>query len=73
MNNEAENVLKKVCLIKIAIAMHLRNYRVVRQIESSKPQPAQRFAPEGILWLAGKARGLSRAGGGLLGGGLLWV
>jgi len=41
MNNEADNVLKKVCLIKIAIDMHLRNYRVVRQIESSKPQSAQ--------------------------------
>jgi hypothetical protein len=52
MNNEAENVLKKVCLIKIAIAMHLRNYRVVGQIESSQPPPAQRFAPEAFYgWL----------------------
>jgi hypothetical protein len=25
MNKEAENVLKKVCLIKIAIDLHLRN------------------------------------------------
>ena len=46
MNNEAEKVLKKVSLIKIAIDMHLRNYRVVRQIENSQPQPAQRFSPE---------------------------
>ena len=52
MNNEAEKVLKKVCLIKIAIDMHLRNYRVVGQIESSKPQPAQRFAREAFYgWL----------------------
>jgi hypothetical protein len=26
--------------------MHLRNYRVTRQIESSSPQSAQRFVPE---------------------------
>jgi hypothetical protein len=46
MNNEANNVVKRVSLIKIAIEMHLRNYRVVRQIDDSKPQPAQKFAPE---------------------------
>ena len=41
-------VSKKFSLIKIAIDMHLRNYRVVRQIESSGAQPAQKFAPEGF-------------------------
>jgi hypothetical protein len=59
MNNEAENVLKKVCLIKIAIDMHLRNYRVVGQIESSKPQPAQRFAPEAFYGWLEKQGGLA--------------
>ena len=49
---EIEIVSKKFSLIKIAIDMHLRNYRVVRQIESSSPQPAQRFAPEAFYgWL----------------------
>ena len=59
MNNEADNVLKKVCLIKIAIDMHLRNYRVVRQIESSKPQPAQRFALEAFYGWLEKQGGLA--------------
>ena len=73
MNNEAENVFKKVCLIKIAIDMHLRNDRVVGQIESSQPQPAQRFAPAAFYGWLEKQGGFSRAGGGLLRGGLLWV
>ena len=46
MNNEANHVVKRVCLIKIAIEMHLGNYRVVRQIDYSQPQPGQKFAPE---------------------------
>jgi hypothetical protein len=45
---DIEIVTKKFALIKIAIDMHLRNYRVVRQIEYSRPQPAQKFAPEAI-------------------------
>ena len=33
--------------------MHLRNYRVVRQIDYSQPQPAQKFQPEAFCsWLA---------------------
>ena len=68
-----ENVFKKVTLIKIAIDMHLSHYRVVRQLEHSRPQPAQRFSPEEFyLWLE-KQRGLGRASGGVLGSGLLWV
>ena len=32
--------------------MHLRNYRVVRQIDHSQPQPAQKFKPEAFFrWL----------------------
>jgi hypothetical protein len=59
MNIETTSVLKKAGLIKIAIDMHRRNYRVVRQIDHSDPQPAQKFKPEGFsLWL-GKQLGLA--------------
>ena len=52
MNKENETVFKKARLIKIAIDMHLSNYRVVRQLDHSQPQPAQRFNPEEFyLWL----------------------
>ena len=59
MNKEAEKVLKKVSLIKIAIDMHLRNERVVGQSESSKPRPAQRFAPEAFYGWLEKQGGLA--------------
>ena len=60
MNKQTEIgiVSKKFSLIKIAIDMHLRNYRVVRQIESSSPQPAQRFAPEAFYGWLEKQRAL---------------
>ena len=50
MNNQTDTevVTKKLALIKIAIDMHLSNYRVVRQIEYSRPQPAQKFAGDAI-------------------------
>jgi hypothetical protein len=52
MNKENDVVLKKASLIKIAIDMHLRNYRVVRQIDQSSPQPAQKFGPPAFYcWL----------------------
>ena len=52
MKKETEIVLKKATLIKIAIDMHLRSYRVVRQIEYSTPQPAQKFASQAFYhWL----------------------
>ena len=38
---------------KIAIDMHRKSYRVVRQIDQSAPQPAQKFDPGKFLpWLA---------------------
>ena len=75
MNKETDIgiISKKFSLIKIAIDMHLRDYRVVRQMEYSERQPAQRFAPDGILRVARKATGIGRAGGGMLRSGLLWV
>ena len=59
MNNRAEIVLERVSVIKIAIDMHLSHYRVVRQIDSSRPQPAQKFAPEGFYGWLEKQRGLA--------------
>jgi transposase len=40
-----QSVEKKVKLIKIAIDMHLKSFRVVRQLDHSMVQPAQRFEP----------------------------
>jgi hypothetical protein len=53
MNTELNTVNKRAGLIKIGIDMHRRNYRVVRQIDYSDPQPAQKFHPEAFCsWLA---------------------
>ena len=41
-NNRIEN---EVQLIKIAIDMHLKSFRVVRQMDHAQVQPAQRFEP----------------------------
>jgi transposase len=54
---EDEKVLEKARLIKIAIDMHRKSYRVVRQIEQSAPQPAQKFSPEVFFgWLEKQRR-----------------
>jgi L-asparagine transporter-like permease len=37
MNKQSERISRKAGLIKIAIDMHLKNYRVVRQIDGSAP------------------------------------
>lgn len=43
---------QKIALIKIAVDMHLASYRVVRQLDHSTPQPAQKFSPQGFWpWL----------------------
>lgn len=53
MNNKLpNNVQKKAKLSKIAIDMHLKSYRVVRQIDHSRVQPAQKFEPQRFYqWL----------------------
>jgi hypothetical protein len=52
MNTETPLITKKAGLIKIGIDMHQSHYRVVRQIDQSHPQPAQKFKPEVFfLWL----------------------
>jgi transposase len=59
MNSETIAITKKAGLIKIGIDMHQSHYRVVRQIDQSQPQPAQKFKPEHFfLWLA-RQRGLA--------------
>ena len=46
MNTEQTQIIEtKIETIKIAIDMHLKSYRVVRQLDFSAPQPAQRFEP----------------------------
>ena len=53
MNNNPKIIENKVQLIKIAIDMHLKSYRVVRQLDHSMVQPAQRFEPRRFYpWLA---------------------
>src|ERR1700760_386065 len=52
MNTQPTTVTSNVGIIKIAIDMHLKSYRVVRQLDHSAPQPAQRFTPDKFLpWL----------------------
>src|ERR1700679_453787 len=43
----------KAKCIKLGIDVHADSYRVVRQIDDSTPQPAQKFSPERVLpWAA---------------------
>ena len=52
-----EKVVREGSLIKIAIDMHLRSYRVVRQIDQRRPPPAQKFSPEAFFgWLEKQRR-----------------
>ena len=40
-------------LIKLGVDVHWRDYVVVRQIDGTAPQPAQRFSPEAfVAWAA---------------------
>jgi transposase len=48
----SKQIEAKVGVSKIAIDMHLADYRVVRQQDYSAPQPAQKFTPEKFYqWL----------------------
>ena len=44
-NQNNHSVENKVELIKIAIDMHLKSFRVVRQMDHARVEPAQRFEP----------------------------
>lgn len=49
----AENVRPIIKRIKIAIDMHLKNYRFVRQQDYSAPEPPQKLSPAAFFqWLA---------------------
>lgn len=54
MITNSKTVLQKNGSSKIAIDMHRRSYRVVRQIDHSAPQPAQKFEPGKFLDFLGK-------------------
>ena len=45
MNTNIPTVENQIDIIKIAIDMHLKSYRGVRQLDFSAPPPAQRFEP----------------------------
>jgi transposase len=53
MNTQNEEKIGPVgVVIKVAVDMHLRSYRVVRQVGHCAPQPAQKFAPAAFYrWL----------------------
>ncbi len=52
MNTTIETIGAKVSVSKIAIDMHLADYRVVRQHDYGAPQPAQKLTPEKFYsWL----------------------
>jgi transposase len=52
MNSNKTEIEQKIEVIKIAVDMHLASYRVVRQLDHSAPQPAQKFNPEAFIpWL----------------------
>jgi transposase len=50
--NTQKKIEPKDGVIKIAVDMHLKSYRVVRQTDHTAPQPAQKFTPEAFYtWL----------------------
>jgi transposase len=47
-----DKVESQIGISKIAIDMHLKSFRVVRQLDHASPQPAQKFTPEKFYpWL----------------------
>ena len=73
MNKQGEILEKKALVIKIAIDMHLRSYRVVRQLDHSSPPRRRSLRRRHFTIGWKKIATTGRAGGGLLRGGLLWV
>jgi transposase len=56
--NTHQSITPKISIkakhIKLGIDVHADSYRVVRQIDDSTPQPAQKFTPQGFLLWAKK-------------------
>ena len=51
---KTSHIVTKAKRIKLGIDVHADSYRVVRQIDDSTPQPAQKFTPDGFLSWAKK-------------------
>ena len=58
-NNQAQTV-KQYRQIKLGIDVHADSYRVVRQLDSASPQPAQKFTPTEFLRFAHKQLALAQ-------------
>ena len=58
-DNEA-NPVGRYSQIKLGVDVHADSYRVVRQIDSATPQPAQLMAPERFLEFAARQRALAQ-------------
>jgi transposase len=58
-NNQAQGA-KQYSQIKLGIDVHADSYRVVRQIDSATPQPAQKFTPAQFIKFARKQLALAQ-------------
>ena len=54
------NTAPKFSQIKLEVDVHADSYRVVRQIDSATPQPAQKMSPEQFLKFAARQRALAQ-------------
>src|SRR4051812_44397037 len=54
------NRAEKFSQIKLGVDVHADSYRVVRQIDSATPQPAQKLTPEKFLEFAARQVELAR-------------
>ena len=59
-NNNQAQAAKQYRQIKLGIDVHADSYRVVRQIDSATPQPAQKFTPAEFIKFARKQLTLSQ-------------
>ena len=57
--NNQPQATKQYRQIKLGIDVHADSYRIVRQIDSATPQPAQKFTPAEFLKFARKQLGLA--------------
>jgi len=58
-SSASAKTMPKARIIKLGLDIHADSYRVVRQIDDSTPQPAQRFSPLDFLVWARKQLGLA--------------
>lgn len=53
-NRNQAQAARRFTQIKLGVDVHADSYRVVRQIDSATPQPAQKMSPEEFLLFAGR-------------------